>query len=125
MLAAWISTTTSPGPATGSGTSPYWNLSTPPCPVRNTAFMASPSEWRHCERSEPISCSLRSARRDCFVAALLAMTAMGLNRRRHRQPADDAVALDQVGDQAVLFRLLDKVAQERIGRIVLLRRSDR
>src|SRR5229473_8691915 len=38
-----MSTTTSPGPATGSGCSPYWNFSGPPWPVRNAAFMASSS----------------------------------------------------------------------------------
>src|ERR1700730_5844492 len=41
MLAAWISTTTSPGPAVGSGTSPSCSTSGPPCFVNNTAFMGS------------------------------------------------------------------------------------
>src|SRR5271170_376395 len=34
-----MSTTTSPGPATGSGASPYTNFSGPPWPVSNTAFI--------------------------------------------------------------------------------------
>src|SRR5713226_5465688 len=38
-----MSTTTSPGPASGSGCSPYWNFSGPPWPVRYAAFMASSS----------------------------------------------------------------------------------
>src|ERR1700756_2769266 len=41
MLAAWISTTTSPGPAVGSGTSPSCSTSGPPCFVNSTAFMGS------------------------------------------------------------------------------------
>src|SRR5215469_9542833 len=41
MLAAWISTTTSPGPAVGSGTSPSCNTSGAPCFVNSTAFMGS------------------------------------------------------------------------------------
>src|SRR6266481_1484476 len=39
MLAAWISTTTSPGPAVGSGTSPRCSTSGPPCFVNSTAFI--------------------------------------------------------------------------------------
>src|SRR5713226_8636014 len=87
-----MSTTTSPGPATGSGTSPYWNFSGPPWPVRNAAFMASSS---------------------C------------LRRRRDRQPAGDAVPLDQAGDDAGFLRLLDEIAQEGEAGSVFLRRADR
>src|SRR5438445_5452089 len=39
MLAAWMSTTTSPGPAVGSGASPSCSTSGPPCFVNSTAFM--------------------------------------------------------------------------------------
>src|SRR5215831_1944610 len=41
MLAAWTSTTTSPGPATGSGASPRRSTSGPPCFVSNAAFIVS------------------------------------------------------------------------------------
>src|SRR6516225_1144353 len=39
MLAAWTSTTTSPGPGFGSGASPSCNTSGPPCFVNRTAFI--------------------------------------------------------------------------------------
>src|SRR5215831_1877686 len=42
MLAAWMSTTTSPGPAVGSGVSPRRRTSGPPCSVSSTAFIAPP-----------------------------------------------------------------------------------
>src|SRR3974390_1914220 len=41
MLAAWMSTTTSPGPAFGSGASSRRSTSGPPCFVNSTAFMIS------------------------------------------------------------------------------------
>src|SRR6516164_171301 len=41
MLAAWTSTTTSPGPAVGSGASPRRSSSGPPCFVNNAAFIVS------------------------------------------------------------------------------------
>src|SRR6266581_709126 len=43
MLAAWMSTTTSPGPAVGSSISPNCSTSGPPCFVSSTAFMVSSS----------------------------------------------------------------------------------
>src|SRR5262245_39397846 len=42
-LAAKISTATSPEPATGSGNSPYWNMSGPPYCSMNAAFIWHPS----------------------------------------------------------------------------------
>src|SRR4029450_8390871 len=42
-LAAKISMTTSPEPATGSGKSPYWNTSGPPYCSMNAAFIWHPS----------------------------------------------------------------------------------
>src|SRR5215470_13697851 len=41
MLAAWMSTTTSPGPGVGSGASPICKTSGPPGFVNNTAFMVA------------------------------------------------------------------------------------
>src|SRR6516164_8031354 len=41
MLAAWTSTTTSPGPAFGSGASPRRSTSGPPCFVNSTACIVS------------------------------------------------------------------------------------
>src|SRR5512146_3112540 len=67
-----------------------------------------------------------SDRRDCFVATLLAMThACRLRRRRDRQAAGDAVALDQARDEAGLLRFLDEIAQEGEAGRVLLGRPDR
>src|SRR5687768_814751 len=59
--------------------------------VRTSSAISSTRGVRRCERSEAISCPTRSARRDCFVAALLAMTAASIEpqpfRRQVVQPA--------------------------------------
>src|SRR5438128_9644810 len=86
-------TTTWPGPATGSGASPYVSFSGPPWPVSKIAFIDHLPLWS--------------------------------TGRRHCQTPDNAMPLDQAGDDSDPLCLLDDIAQKGKAGGVLLRRANR